>query len=62
MNGLGFNKYFIDIFHSAKVGQAKPAMEYFEYIDPELKLSQYEKPAILFEDTPAVVAAAKDYG
>lgn len=61
MNELGFGKIFEDIFHSARVGAIKPDRAYFEYIADTLKLPAHPKP-IFFDDTPAVVAAARDFG
>lgn len=60
METLGFNAYFTDIFHSAKIGYIKPAQEYFQHVH-EL-LGNPETPPIFFDDTPAVVQGANDFG
>ncbi len=61
MNQLGFKEYFDDIFYSAKIGFAKPSVDYFQSIAKALNLPSDEKP-ILFDDTPNVVEAARAFG
>lgn len=60
METLGFGEHFVDIFHSAKIGHIKPALEYFKRVH-EL-LGNPETPPIFFDDTPAVVKGANDFG
>lgn len=61
MDKLGFSEIFEDIFHSARIGTVKPERAYFQYIADALTLPGNPKP-IFFDDTPAVVAAARDFG
>ena len=60
MDGLGFGEHFTDIFHSAKVGALKPDRAYFEYV--KASLGNPSTPPIFFDDTPAVVQGANDFG
>ena len=60
MNSLGFSQYFEDCFHSARIGVAKPDRRYFEKVAQ--LLGPQEEPPIFFDDTPAVVEAANQFG
>lgn len=60
MNELGFSNYFDDIYHSAKVGFAKPNRSYFEKI--MASVGNLDEPPIFFDDTQSVVDAANDFG
>lgn len=61
MDELGFGEVFEDIFHSARIGTVKPDRGYFQYIADALNLPGNPKP-IFFDDTPAVVTAAREFG
>jgi putative hydrolase of the HAD superfamily len=61
MEQMGFASYFEDIFYSARVGARKPDRAYFDWISHRLNITGQQKP-IFFDDTPAVVKAARDYG
>ena len=60
MDVLGFGEHFIDIFHSAKIGYLKPVQDYF--INVHGLLGNPIPPPIFFDDTPAVVQGANDFG
>ncbi len=60
MDVLGFGEYFINIFHSAKIGHIKPSQDYF--VNVHGLLGNPNTPPILFDDTPAVVQGANDFG
>lgn len=60
MDVLGFGEHFIDIFHSAKIGYLKPVQDYF--INVHGLLGNPIPPPIFFDDTPAVVQSANDFG
>jgi putative hydrolase of the HAD superfamily len=61
MDKLGFGEVFEDIFHSARVGTPKPERAYFQYVSDALRLPAHPKP-IFFDDRPAVVSAAREFG
>lgn len=61
MGKLGLCQYFEDIFYSARIGHKKPTLEYFEAVREALPKSPIHPP-ILFDDTPAVVTAAQEFG
>jgi len=59
-NALGFRTLFDDMFNSARLGAMKPGREFFERAS-ELLGNQAEPP-LMFDDSPAVVTAANDFG
>lgn len=61
MDKLGFGEVFEDIFHSARIGTTKPDPAFFRYVSDMLRLPDDPKP-IFFDDTPAVVSAARAFG
>lgn len=61
MTQLGFDRFFEDIFHSARIGATKPDAAYFKSVSELLGLRPNEQP-IFFDDCPKVVAAAKEHG
>ncbi len=61
MKNMGFENYFEDIFHSARIGATKPSEHYYNKVTELLDLSSNEKP-ILFDDTPNVVEGAIKHG
>jgi putative hydrolase of the HAD superfamily len=61
MENLGFNEYFEDIFYSARIGHLKPSEEYFRYVNEALNCEKNDIP-LLFDDTPSVVAEARNFG
>ena len=61
MNKLGFSDFFEDIFYSARIGVTKPGKAYFDWIAEHLRLTPGQKP-IFFDDTPAVIELARNYG
>ena len=60
MHQLGFKETFKGIFHSARIGAMKPDATYYDYIEKALGLRPEE--ITFFDDTPAVVAAARERG
>lgn len=60
MNELKFNEYFDDIFHSGRIGFAKPDRKYFENVMEHIGNSSHRP--IFFDDSQGVVDAANDYG
>lgn len=60
MNFLGFAEHFKDIFYSAKIGHIKPTQDYFRRVHS--LLDNPKTPPIFFDDTPAVVQGAEDFG
>ena len=60
MDVLGFSEHFTDIFHSAKIGVTKPDRAYFESVHQAL--GNPTTPPLFFDDTPAVVQGANDFG
>ncbi|MDD9899671.1 MAG: HAD-IA family hydrolase, partial [Alphaproteobacteria bacterium] len=60
MKELGFEKVFEDIFHSARIGIAKPDPAYYAHVSNLLPASTM--PPIFFDDTPAVVEGARAHG
>ncbi len=61
MKTLGFAQYFDEIFYSARIGIAKPAAAFFEEINKALVKYGPSTP-VMFDDTPSVVAAARNAG
>jgi len=61
MEQLELDAHFEDIFHSARIGAAKPDMTYFENVTALLDLPDGHKP-IFFDDCPAVISAANAHG
>ncbi len=60
-NELGFSKYFDAIFYSAKIGLPKTDLRFFDTINHALLISPEERP-LFFDDTPAIVALARQAG
>lgn len=61
MDKLGFGDVFEDIFHSAHIGATKPDPAFFRHVSDTLRLPADPRP-IFFDDTPAVVVAAREFG
>ena len=59
-NDLGLRTIFDDMLNSARLGAMKPNRHFFERAS-ELLGNQAEPP-LMFDDSPAVVAAANDFG
>lgn len=57
---LKFGEIFEDMFHSARVGHAKPAKPYFDWVSNRLG-PQAERP-LFFDDREDVVSAARAHG
>lgn len=57
---LKFGDLFEDMFHSARVGHAKPAKPYFDWVNSRLG-RQDEKP-LFFDDREDIVKAAQSAG
>ncbi len=57
---LKFGEVFEDMFHSARVGHAKPAKPYFDWVNNQLG-RQDEKP-LFFDDREDIVKAAQAAG
>lgn len=57
---LKFGELFEDMFHSARVGHAKPAKPYFDWVSNRLG-PQAEKP-LFFDDREDIVKAARAHG
>lgn len=55
---LGFKSYFKDIFYSARIGHAKPSLEYFVYINNAIG----GEDIIFFDDHPQNIDVAKSCG
>lgn len=60
MQTLGFGDIFEDIFHSARVGHAKPAKPFFDWVNNRLG-RQAESP-LFFDDREEIVSAARGHG
>ncbi|MDY0029103.1 MAG: HAD family hydrolase [Pseudobdellovibrionaceae bacterium] len=61
MHDLGLKDLFEDMFYSSDIGAIKPELAYFEHIRDTLGLTPDDRP-ILFDDTPKVIEAAKNFG
>jgi putative hydrolase of the HAD superfamily len=57
---LKFGEIFEDMFHSARVGHAKPAKPYFDWVSNRLG-PQAERP-LCFDDREDIVSAARAHG
>lgn len=62
MSGLGFNQYFDDIFHSARIGYMKTDPRYYSAVEELIANNNDDKHFIFFDDSHDVIAAANDYG
>lgn len=60
MKDLAFDRYFEDMFYSARLGVAKPSRHFFERVTAVI--GESAAPPVLFDDTQAVVDAANDFG
>lgn len=60
MKQIGFNQYFSDIFHSARIGYIKPDRNYFAGVMQ--KIGESSRPPIFFDDKQNIVDAAIDFG
>lgn len=59
-NGLGLRHIFEDILYSARLGVAKPDRAFFEQVDR--RIGPQPEPPLLFDDSPAVIEAARAFG
>ncbi|MBL8593780.1 MAG: HAD-IA family hydrolase [Devosia sp.] len=57
---LKFGELFDDMFHSARVGHAKPAKPYFDWVSN--RLGSQAEPPLFFDDREDVVKAARAHG
>ncbi|RYE85859.1 MAG: haloacid dehalogenase [Hyphomicrobiales bacterium] len=57
---LKLGEVFEDIFHSARVGHAKPARPYFDWVND--RLGRQDEPPLFFDDREDIVAAARRAG
>ncbi len=57
---LKFGELFDDIFHSARIGHAKPAKPYFDWVGN--RLGPQAEPPLFFDDREEVVKAARAHG
>jgi putative hydrolase of the HAD superfamily len=57
---LKFGELFEDIFHSARVGHAKPARPYYEWVSN--RLGPQAEPPLFFDDSEAVIRGAREHG
>jgi putative hydrolase of the HAD superfamily len=57
---LKFGEIFEDIFYSARVGHAKPARPYFDWINN--RLGPQREPPLFFDDREDIVKAARGHG
>jgi putative hydrolase of the HAD superfamily len=57
---LKFGEVFEDIFHSARVGHAKPARPYYEWVSN--RIGPQEEPPLFFDDSAAVIKGAREHG
>jgi len=57
---LRFGEIFEDMFHSARVGHAKPAKPYFDYVSA--RLGPQDEPPLFFDDREDIVRAARGHG
>jgi len=57
---LRFGEVFGDIFHSARVGHAKPAKPYYEWVGN--RIGPQDQPPLFFDDSPTVIKAAREHG
>jgi putative hydrolase of the HAD superfamily len=59
-NTLGSRDLFDDMFHSARLGALKPDRRFFARI--AALIGPQSEPPLMFDDSPAVVAAASEFG
>jgi putative hydrolase of the HAD superfamily len=59
-NNLGFRDLFDDMFHSARLGVLKPDRGFLARI--AARIGAQSEPPLLFDDSPAVAAAATAFG
>jgi putative hydrolase of the HAD superfamily len=57
---LKFGEVFEDIFHSARVGHAKPAKPYYEWVSN--RIGPQDEPPLFFDDSAAVIKGAREHG
>lgn len=57
---LKFGELFEDMFHSARVGHAKPAKPYFDWVSN--RLGPQAEPPLFFDDREDIVKAARQHG
>jgi len=57
---LKFGELFEDIFHSARIGHAKPARPFFDWVSN--RLGPQSTPPLFFDDREEVVKAARAHG
>lgn len=59
-NHLRLCELFEDIFYSARVGTRKPDPAFYRFVDA--KLGHQSQPPLFFDDSPAVIAGARNAG
>jgi putative hydrolase of the HAD superfamily len=57
---LRFGELFEDMFHSARIGHAKPAKPYFDWVNN--RLGRQAEPPLFFDDREEIVKAARESG
>jgi putative hydrolase of the HAD superfamily len=57
---LKFGELFEDMFHSARVGHAKPATPYFDWVNH--RLGRLDEKPLFFDDREDIVKAARAHG
>lgn len=57
---LKFGELFEDMFHSARVGHAKPAKPYFDWVSN--RLGPQSEPPLFFDDREDIIKAARTHG
>ena len=60
-SAVGLRHYFDDIFYAARLGAAKPHLEFFRKVDSLLG-SRFDETPLLFDDSPKVIEAAAAHG
>ncbi len=57
---LKFGELFDDIFHSARIGHAKPAKPYYDWVNH--RLGPQAEPPLFFDDSEPVIKGAREAG
>ncbi len=57
---LKFGELFDDIFHSARVGHAKPAKPYYQWVSD--RIGPQAEPPLFFDDSEPVIKGAREHG
>ncbi len=57
---MGLSELFEDIFYAARIGVQKPDPKFFDFI--EHRIGPQSEPPLFFDDSPKVVAGARNHG